>query len=326
MPEYTSKLRIPKPLGNETVSRAAFNEIFDTIDQNAASQEEFDSHLINPMHIPYAVATGSANSYAVTITPAPPSYVEGMAIAVKIPVDNTGPSTLNVNGMGAVPIKKPNGNEVSAGNLKAGSIYTLRYNGANFILQGEGGGGNAQPEDVLSGKTFTNDYGEQVGTMPNRGAIIITPSTSNTTIPAGYHNGSGYVKGDPNLVPENIKQGVSIFGVSGAVVQYKEASGSIRVPDTNTVTVTGLSFTPKVVFIKYWEDSYKYYPSVCAYTAAVGSESAYVINWHRNPTGSMLDDASPSFSVSYGQFSFRVPSVQGISFVPGTAYWKAYGI
>jgi hypothetical protein len=89
-------------------------------------------------HPAYAVASGSANAYTVTLNPAPTSYVEGMAIAVKINVDNTGASTIDVNGLGAKAIKKSNGNDVSAGNLKAGSIYTMRYNGTNFILQGEG--------------------------------------------------------------------------------------------------------------------------------------------------------------------------------------------
>ncbi len=45
MPEQTPKLGIKKPLGNETVSRAAFNENYDIIDQNAASQADLDAHL-----------------------------------------------------------------------------------------------------------------------------------------------------------------------------------------------------------------------------------------------------------------------------------------
>lgn len=306
MPEYTLKLRIPKPLGNETVSRAAFNEIFDTIDQNATSQEEFDSHLINPMHIPYAVATGSANSYAVTITPAPPNYVEGMAIAVKIPVDNTGPSTLNVNGMGPKPIKKPNGNDVSAGNLNAGSIYTLRYNGANFILQGEGGGGNAQPGDVLSGKTFTNDAGEQVGTMPNRGAMIITPGTSNITIPVGYHNGSGYVKGDQNLVASNIKQGVSIFGVLGTLKPKYEAMGTLMVPEKNTLyTVSGLSFTPTFVIITFiWYTT----PCLAMKGSLGGSELPTFINTTWIFPGSHGNSGNPPHEITFLSNGFRFRS------------------
>lgn len=100
---------------------------------------ELDTHLEDYVKHPgYGVATGSANAYSVTLNPAPTSYVEGMAIAVKINVNNTGASTINVNGLGAKAIKKSNGDDVSVGNLKAGSIYTMRYNGTNFILQGEG--------------------------------------------------------------------------------------------------------------------------------------------------------------------------------------------
>jgi len=166
--------------------------------------------------IPYATATGSANAYTITLQPAPASYKEGMAVAVKIHATNTGASTININGLGAKGIRKANGNNVSAGNLKAGSIYSMRYNGANFILQGSDSSGNAIPGDVLAGKTFSNDEDTDLtGTMPNRGAVVITPGTSNQTIAAGYHNGSGYVKGDADLVPENIKEGVIIHNVIG---------------------------------------------------------------------------------------------------------------
>jgi len=39
-------------------------------------------------------------------------------------------------------------------------------------------------------------WGKQTGTMPNQGAVNITPGTANQSIPAGYHNGSGTVSGD----------------------------------------------------------------------------------------------------------------------------------
>jgi len=44
---------------------------------------------------------------------------------------------------------------------------------------------------------------------------IITPSTSNQTIKKGYHDGSGYVLGDIDLIADNIVSGISIFGVIG---------------------------------------------------------------------------------------------------------------
>ena len=120
------------------------------------------------LQVPYTTATGSANTYAVTLNPVPTAYVDGMAIAVKINVNNTGASTININGLGAKQIKKPNSNDVSAGNLKAGSIYSMRYNGTNFILQGSDAAGNATPADVIAGKTFSNDQDtELTGTMLN---------------------------------------------------------------------------------------------------------------------------------------------------------------
>jgi len=77
--------------------------------------------------------------------------------------------------------------------------------------------GDAAQANVLSGTSFSSaSAGSGVaGTMPNNGAAIYTPTTSNRNIAAGYHNGSGYVAGDAGLVSANIKSGATIFGVAG---------------------------------------------------------------------------------------------------------------
>jgi len=76
----------------------------------------------------------------------------------------------------------------------------------------------AQPSEVLNGKQYwglTNSHwGLQTGTQPNHGAVVYTPSSTDQPIATGYHNGS-IIKGFPNLRPENIKQGVTILGVTG---------------------------------------------------------------------------------------------------------------
>ena len=80
-------------------------------------------------------------------------------------------------------------------------------------------GGDAEKGDVLIGKTFSSDIeGRAVtGTMPNQGAMIITPTRTGVIIPAGYHNGQGVVVGDPNFEAGNIKEGVEIWGVVGTL-------------------------------------------------------------------------------------------------------------
>lgn len=130
----------------------------------AVSQTDFNSHLADyTKQVPYAVATGTANTYAVTLNPVPAAYTEGMALSVKINVASTGASTINVNGLGAKGIKKANGTDIT--NLKANGIYTLRYDGTNFILQGEGGEyGTATPGEVLAGYTVGTEEGVKNGT------------------------------------------------------------------------------------------------------------------------------------------------------------------
>ena len=75
--------------------------------------------------------------------------------------------------------------------------------------------GNAVAGNVLSGKTFINSTGTVVtGTMGNRSNVNITPRTYNQYVSDSYCD-SITISGDADLIPANIKSGVTIFGVTG---------------------------------------------------------------------------------------------------------------
>lgn len=158
MPNYTPNFKLKKPLGSES---------YNIEDQNG-NMDVIEAALSDCVRqTGYAAATGSANIYLVTLAPAPALLVDGICVVVKINVANTGASTINVNGLGAKAIKKSNGNDVAAGNLKPGVIYTLRYNATagNFILQGEGGEyGTATANEVRIGYTIGTEDGIIEGT------------------------------------------------------------------------------------------------------------------------------------------------------------------
>ncbi len=79
--------------------------------------------------------------------------------------------------------------------------------------------GTAVAGEVLAGRTFSSAAGLGVsGTMPNNGAVAITPGTTSQTIAAGYHDGAGTVAGDADLVASNILSGVNLFGVTGTAL------------------------------------------------------------------------------------------------------------
>jgi len=83
----------------------------------------------------YAVAGGSANALTATLTPATQAYVAGLVARVRISTTNTadGP-TLNLNGLGAKPIRYSNGRGVFAGELASGRDAVFYYDGTAFIL------------------------------------------------------------------------------------------------------------------------------------------------------------------------------------------------
>ena len=72
----------------------------------------------------------------------------------------------------------------------------------------------ATAKDILIGRKAYTANGMTTGEMSNNGILNYTPGTENQDIPTGYTSG-GVVKGDANLVAENIKKGSTIFGVEG---------------------------------------------------------------------------------------------------------------
>lgn len=83
----------------------------------------------------------------------------------------------------------------------------------------QGGKQEAPVISVSSSGLITATAGDQSATqqLPTQAARTITPSTSTQTAVASgrYTTGNVTVAGSANLVPENIKSGVNIFGVTG---------------------------------------------------------------------------------------------------------------
>ncbi|WP_024834147.1 hypothetical protein [Ruminiclostridium josui] len=145
------------------------------------------------LQIPWAgISTNTDNAYSLG-NPVIVSLVPGMAVSFKCNADATGEVTLNWSGTGDKGVLKSNSTPVT--NWKNGGVYTVRYDGTNFIQQGEGGDyGTATAAQVLAPYTIGTDSGLVPGTMTDHSSSNIQCIfTSDVTIPAGYYNGSGKV-------------------------------------------------------------------------------------------------------------------------------------
>ena len=78
---------------------------------------------------------------------------------------------------------------------------------------------NTTVDKVLHGEKILTIDGYQNGSMPNNGELIYNPLEEEQIIPAGYTSG-GKISAvnssiDSNIIPENIKSGITILGVTG---------------------------------------------------------------------------------------------------------------
>lgn len=105
--------------------------------------------------------------------------------------------------------------------------------------------------------------------LTTQAAQTITPGTSDKTIALGrYLTGTQTIKGDANLVAGNIKEGVSIFGVTGTLktsnVQIQDL-GTIHTDNQGTAYVQ-CGFTPDILYIDfggYFESQYRITAGLC---------------------------------------------------------------
>jgi len=228
--------------------------------------DKFEQHIVDfTEHIPYVNASGVSNSYTALIKGLN-NYVEGLALSVKIPIQNTGSSTININELGAKTIVDGKGKAIKSGCLIAGGIYTLRFDGTNFFLQGGEGGeyGTADKAQVLTGYTLGTENGVILGTMPNQTNATTTANRNASgsgyleiSPAAGYYDGSTNSKtkiSDSNFIPSNIKNGTSIFGITGtyeSAPKYFKSTKNVLISSGYNVeistSITSIGFTPK-----YW--------------------------------------------------------------------------
>jgi hypothetical protein len=83
------------------------------------------------------VDTGSADAYILNFVANFPAYADGIIIYWLPANTNTGPSTINVNGLGPVAIINQDGSALYAGQIRAAEFAQIIYLGGAFVLMSD---------------------------------------------------------------------------------------------------------------------------------------------------------------------------------------------
>lgn len=140
--------------------------------------------------------TGAANTYVITTSPMMTTIPAGAAFSFQAAHANTGTSTLNVDGIGAITIKKNGGtggsvgSNLASGDVTTGQIVSVAYDGTNFQMQstlgnassGGGGGGSVACSQLpaLTGNVTTSagSCGTTLAEMPDGNPVTLTSTVN----------------------------------------------------------------------------------------------------------------------------------------------------
>lgn len=257
----------------------------------------------------YADDTGVVNAYAVTLSPSPLSYYDGMRIGFSTANANTNTTpTLNVNGLGAITITGKNGIALDIGRITANTIIHVVYNSTgpkfeiqdaqNFMQSSAGAVARTLQSKLRSGDIDIADFGAVEDGVTDDSAAwtaAIAQAVANGGGKIRYHgvtkiNSNITVNGDSIVIvgPGNHQGTAATFkprilcGAAGAGLTFANTRGSrcegVYIDDNGVATAP---LTLDRMRFSTWRDTYVYCTNL-SHSAA----------WLFTNTTAVVDDAS----------------------------------
>ena len=120
-------------------------EIVNYINDSGLTASDADLHQLSKSvqsgKVNYAIDAGAANFIAITPTPAVVTYALGQRFNIKVLNSNTGPTQLNVSNVGWTPIVHSDLTALGGGEILAGQMIDVAWDGSHWQLLTGGRGG-----------------------------------------------------------------------------------------------------------------------------------------------------------------------------------------
>lgn len=170
-------------LAGETASGADVDNKFDAVEAGFELLPSPPS--LYQGRVNFAVDTGSVDSYQVALGVPPSSYVVGMQVRFIAATTNTGPASLNVNGLGVQSISRQDGTALRAADIPAGSVVTVTHDGARFMLDSAAAGAVTAAEAARDAAQDAQTLAQAAQGLAEAAQSAVAISESNASSSAG---------------------------------------------------------------------------------------------------------------------------------------------
>lgn len=165
--------------------------------------------------------TGAADAYAIALSPAVTAYAAYQTFWFIAANANTGASTLNVNGLGAKAMKKHHDLALESGDIEAGQLVGVAYDGTNFQMISPVGYKVQQQSDYLD---------DILGTTPSLHSFLVGTGSGYSAVTSAS---AGTILGFPASSTDN------------ALARYTGAAGKLQnsgwtLSDAGLLTAAGV--------------------------------------------------------------------------------------
>jgi hypothetical protein len=295
-----------------------------TSSQTAVAKGKYTTGDVTVAAVPTQTKSATPSTSEQTIAPDSGKFLSSVTVSAMTTATQATPS-ISVDSAGLITASSTQtAGYVSAGTKSATKQLTVQA--AKTITPS-----TSSQTAVASGRYTTGAV--TVAAIPStyvkptatKAATTYTPTTSNQTIAAGtYCSGTQTIKGDSNLISDNIKNGVSIFGVDGTYAPVSDVPATQWSSKYLKTLYPTLSNTTAAITVKamtyydgYWYgigndsagDAWKLYGTT------TGNMTAYKCGSSRNypVTGIVCDGTNVWLALSSGGYSNRVLLYQSIA-------------
>jgi hypothetical protein len=172
--------------------------------------------------------TGSANAYILNFSANFTSYTNGIVVYWVPANTNTGASTINMNGLGAIAIQQPNGSSVLSGTIASGQIAIIAIQGGVAVLLS---GGTTQQGSWTT--TLTGGMTATMGTLKwVRQGSQVTVWTDVNIEGASSSSADFTASGLPAVITPSTQRNVICQNVVSGLNQY---CAGVQVQTNNTL-------------------------------------------------------------------------------------------